>query len=165
MQNVVLNKSIFNHEVASRPAGWACKSGLWLFDERTGGLMLCKLASLYSHHIPLVLHEVHSSCVSPPENLCLPPFLISVWRMETMFYSFLSSYAYPDGSEAKSPANAGDMGLIPGSGRSPGGGNGNLLQYSCLENPMNRRTCWLQSLGSQRIEHDWVNKWTDECLP
>ena len=41
------------------------------------------------------------------------------------------------------PANAGDMreaGLIPGLGRSPGGGHGNLLQYSCLENPMNRAT-------------------------
>ena len=41
-----------------------------------------------------------------------------------------------------SPANAGDTGdkgLISGSGRSPGGGNGNLLQYSCLENPMDRR--------------------------
>ena len=37
------------------------------------------------------------------------------------------------------PANAGDMGLIPGSGRSPGGGNGNPLQYSCLDNPMDRR--------------------------
>ena len=39
------------------------------------------------------------------------------------------------------PANAGDirdMGLIPGSGRYLGGGNGNLLQYSCLENPMDR---------------------------
>ena len=39
------------------------------------------------------------------------------------------------------PANAGDegeMGSIPGSGRSPGGGDGNLLQYSCLENPMDR---------------------------
>ena len=39
------------------------------------------------------------------------------------------------------PANAGDVrdsGSIPGSGRSPGGGNGNPLQYSCLENPMNR---------------------------
>ena len=36
------------------------------------------------------------------------------------------------------PANAGDVGLIPGSGRSPGGGNGNPLQYSCLENPMDR---------------------------
>ena len=40
-----------------------------------------------------------------------------------------------------STANAGDkrdMGSIPGSGRSPGGGHGNLLQYSCLENPMDR---------------------------
>ena len=36
------------------------------------------------------------------------------------------------------PANAGDMGLIPELGRSPGGGNGNPLQYSCLENPMDR---------------------------
>ena len=38
------------------------------------------------------------------------------------------------------PANAGDMGSILGSGRSPGGGNGNLLQYSCLENSMDRGT-------------------------
>ena len=37
-----------------------------------------------------------------------------------------------------SPANAGGMGLIPGSGRSPGEGNGNKLQYSCLGNPMDR---------------------------
>ena len=36
------------------------------------------------------------------------------------------------------PANAGDVGLIPGLGRFPGGGHGNPLQYSCLENPMDR---------------------------
>ena len=36
------------------------------------------------------------------------------------------------------PASAGGLGLIPGSGRSPGGGHGNPLQYSCLENPMDR---------------------------
>ena len=36
------------------------------------------------------------------------------------------------------PANAGEAGSIPGSGRSPGEGNGNPLQYSCLENPMDR---------------------------
>ena len=44
-------------------------------------------------------------------------------------------------SGKESAANArdtGDVGLIPGSGRSPGGGNGNPLQYSCLENPMDR---------------------------
>ena len=38
------------------------------------------------------------------------------------------------------PANAEDLGSIPGWGRSPGGGNGNPLQYSCLDNPMDRGT-------------------------
>ena len=38
------------------------------------------------------------------------------------------------------PANAGDVGSVPGSGKSPGEGNGNLLQYSCLENSMDRGT-------------------------
>ena len=44
-----------------------------------------------------------------------------------------------------SPANAGDVrdvGSIPGSGRSPGGGHGNPLQYSCMENPMDRGAWW-----------------------
>ena len=46
---------------------------------------------------------------------------------------------FPDGSVVKNPtANAGDAGSIPGSGRSPEGGNGYTLQYSCLENPMDR---------------------------
>ena len=47
------------------------------------------------------------------------------------------------GSEVKvSACNAGDLGSIPGSGRSPGEGNGNPLQYSCLENPMDRGAWW-----------------------
>ena len=46
---------------------------------------------------------------------------------------------FPGGSEGKELAcSAGDLGLIPGSGRSPGEGNGNLLQYSCLEHSMDR---------------------------
>ena len=46
---------------------------------------------------------------------------------------------FPGGSVVKNPpANTGDVGLIAGSGRSPGEGNGNPLQYSGLENPMNR---------------------------
>ena len=55
------------------------------------------------------------------------------------------------------PANAGDIrdaGLIPGSGRSPGGGHGNPLQSSCLENPMDKGAWWVQSMGSQRVRHD-----------
>ena len=53
---------------------------------------------------------------------------------------------FPGGSVVKNlPANAGDtadVGLIPGMGRSPGGGNGNPLQYSCLGNPMDRGAWW-----------------------
>ena len=59
------------------------------------------------------------------------------------------------GSEVKASAcNAGDLGSIPGLGRSPGEGNGNPLQYSCLENPMDGGADGLQSTGSQRVRHD-----------
>jgi len=48
---------------------------------------------------------------------------------------------FPSGSDVKASVyNAGDQGLIPGLGRSPGEGNGSPLQYSCLENPMDRGT-------------------------
>ena len=48
-----------------------------------------------------------------------------------------------------------DASLIPGSGRSPGGGNGNPLEYSCLENPMDENEpAGLQSMGSQRVGHN-----------
>ena len=50
---------------------------------------------------------------------------------------------FPGGSEGKASAyNAGDPGLIPGSGRSPGEGNGTPLQHSCLENPMDGGAWW-----------------------
>ena len=52
------------------------------------------------------------------------------------------------------PANAGDLGSIPGSGRSPGGGHGKPLQYSCLENLMDGDSGGLQSIGLQRVRHD-----------
>ena len=56
------------------------------------------------------------------------------------------------------PANAGalgDMNLIPGSGRVPGEGNGNPLQYSCLENPHGqKRLAGYSPWGSQRVGHD-----------
>ena len=51
----------------------------------------------------------------------------------------LPTVGFPGGSDGKeSAAHAGDLGLIPGSGRSPGEENGNLLQYSCLESPIDR---------------------------
>ena len=67
---------------------------------------------------------------------------------------FLSYFlGFPGGSEGKASAcNVGDLGLIPGSGRSPGEGNGNPLQYSCLENPMTEKPNRLQSTGSQKSD-------------
>ena len=55
---------------------------------------------------------------------------------------------FPGGPDGKVSAyNAGDPGSIPGSGRSPGEGNGNPLQYSCLENPMDRGA-WLATVNA-----------------
>ena len=55
------------------------------------------------------------------------------------FCCVLFSVDYKFSCSGKVPAyNAGDLGSIPGLGRSPGEGNGNSLQYSCLENPMDR---------------------------
>ena len=66
--------------------------------------------------------------------------------------SYLGS---PGGSVVGNPpASAGDTGLIPGSGRSRGEGNGNPLQYSCLENSWTEEPGGLQSLGSQRVRYD-----------
>ena len=54
-------------------------------------------------------------------------------------YYWTHAWGFPAGSVVKNPrTNAGDMSLIPGSERSPGGGHGNPLQYSCLENPVDR---------------------------
>ena len=71
----------------------------------------------------------------------------------------LFSMDFPGGSDGKASAyNAGDPGSIPGLGRSPGEGNGNLFQYSCLEIPMDRGDWWATVQGSQRVRYDLANK-------
>ena len=72
---------------------------------------------------------------------------------------------FPSSSEVKNlPANAGGVGSIPGPGRSPGEGNGNPLQYSCLGNPMDRGVGWAAVLGLQRVrrnlptEQQWAHR-------
>ena len=56
------------------------------------------------------------------------------------------------------PCNAGDPGLIPGSGRSPGEGNGSPLRYSCLENPMGKGTWKATVQGVTRVRYDLATK-------
>ena len=59
---------------------------------------------------------------------------------------------FPGDSNGKESAHsAGDLGPIPELGISPGEGHGNLLHYSCLENPMDRGTWWTMSTGSKRV--------------
>ena len=82
------------------------------------------------------------------ELLNIPFGVLSIFA-DMIVYMLVFTYAslktlFPCGSVVKNPpANTGDsegMGLIPGLGRSPGGGHGNLFQYSCLGNPMDRGT-------------------------
>ena len=74
-------------------------------------------------------------CPKPqPLTSYLPDFAI-------FLYCFYYHWGFPGGSDGKESAwNAGDLGSIPGLGRSPGGGHGNTLQYSCLENPHGQRS-------------------------
>ena len=66
----------------------------------------------------------------------------------------LRKFVFPSGSVSKESAcYSRDPGSIPGSGRSPGEGNGNPLQYSCLENPMDRGAWWA-------TVHGVTNSWT-----
>ena len=70
-----------------------------------------------------------------------------------------SLYGFPHSSVSKESAcNAGDPGLIPGLGRSSGEGNGNPLQYSWLEDPMDRGSWKATVLGVARVGHDWVTE-------
>ena len=67
--------------------------------------------------------------------------------------------SFPGGSDSKESAcNAGDQGSIPASGRCPGEGNGNPLQYPCLENLMNRGAWQATVCGVTRVRHDLVTK-------
>ena len=93
-----------------------------------------------SCHFLLLILSIFN-CVS--SHSCIPPPLhASPHLCPNILLDLLSpwgSLGFPGGSVVKNPPfSAGDAGSIPGPGRSPGGGNGNLLQYSCLENPKDR---------------------------
>ena len=69
-------------------------------------------------------------------------------KISTSIFVCIILWTLPGSSVLKNPiANAGNLGSIPGSGRSPGGGNGNPLQDSCLEHPMNREAWWVTVRG------------------
>ena len=72
---------------------------------------------------------------------------------------------FPGGSEVKASAwNAGDLGLIPESGRSPEEGNGNPLQYSCLENPMEGGAWWATVHGVEKSQTRLSDFTSSACI-
>ena len=75
---------------------------------------------------------------------------------------YRSTLGFPGGSAVKKPpASTGDVSLTSGLRRSPGGGNGNPLQYSCLEDSMDRGAWWARLfIRSQRVGHNWAQTHT-----
>ena len=98
------------------------------------------------------------------------PALRGSARSHQLFGYSYDLNSFPGGAEVKASAcNVGDLGSIPGSGRSPGEGNGNSLQYSCPENPVDGGAWWATVHGSQRVGHDWATSlsffllWPKQC--
>ena len=94
---------------------------------------------------PVVMYGCESWTLKKAEHQRIDAFELWCWRR----------WDFPGGSDGKASIyNAGDPGLSPGLGRSPGEGNGNPLQYYCLENPWTEEPGRLQSMGSQRVGYD-----------
>ena len=114
--------------------------------------------------------SVHCSTVARMTACVLDSPYVSSWPLENYllflrFNWFASKIdiivGFPGGSVVKNPhANAKDVGSIPESGRSPGGGHGNLLQHSCLQNPIVRGPLLTCPWSHKRIRHDSVTKTT-----
>ena len=120
-----------SHQESPRILEWGGKKNVhnWL---------LWASASWYWYHrIHLQVMKIHSTSIWQEEKAGV---LFEVFlKSKIAFLPISCLLGFPGGSEVKASAfNAGDLGSIPGSGRSPGEGNGNPLQYSCLENLMDR---------------------------
>ena len=102
-------------------------------------------------------------CVTVSHSCKGPGYFFQSWNLHYKFnYVSLSKEGLPSGSVLKeSVCSAGDMGSISGSGRSPGGGYGNPLQCSCLENSMGREPWWATVRGvTKNLRLDWVPEHT-----
>ena len=110
--------------------------------------------------------RVWMQCPPPGRGDQLAPLLSATWQQHQQQQLILGcrswtrvyiSEGFPGGLAGKESAyNAGDLGSIPGSGRSPGGGNGTTLQYSCLENPMDRGV-WRATVHGATKGRTWLS--------
>ena len=118
------------------------------------------------HHLAYEIKHCPNSW-RPPMQILLPklqsPYLYPREKNHHPDWEFITMYflvGFPGGSNSKESAcNMGDPGSIPGSGRSPGEGNGYPLQHSCLENSMDSGTWWAIVLG---VPKSWT--WLRDSL-
>ena len=100
----------------------------------------CRIFTFKDGHWPLALWPGSLQSFSLALRSSFQTILICVFFFFNLVTPLVGHHGFPGGSDGKESAcNAGDLGSIPGLGRSPEEGNGNPLQYSCLGNPMNRR--------------------------
>ena len=129
----------------------SCASGITSFEagqELKGNGALRPLIGLNDHHA-----ICNNNCGTEKIKLIKRQLSKRTWHIYICIHIYTHTYMmewdFPGGSDGKvSVYNAGDLGSIPGLGRFPGEGNGNPLQYSCLENPMDGGAwCRLLSMG------------------
>ena len=115
-----------------------------------------------SNFFKLISRKYYPFFINLSLNLCQETILMWVYfwtlfcsvDLHVYFFANTTLSLFPGGSEVKASAcNAEDLGSIPGLGRSPEEGNGNPLQYSCLENPMDGGAWWA-------IVHGVAKTWT-----
>ena len=128
-------------------------------------------------HFFLLLNNIPlSGCTMVYVSICFYRFFVLCWsiidlqccvgfRCIAKWFSYTYTYIWASlvAQMLKNlPAMKKALGSIPGLGRSPGGGQGNPLQYSCLENPHGQRSLagCIQSMGLQRVRHDCATKHT-----
>ena len=116
------------------------------------GRNICFKTQVLRHPMPIFLKQEKKKSVTARKHLHVDPWLCC---MKLWFFGQATSTSWASlvAQLVKNPpASAGDTGSIPGSERSPGEGNGNPLQYSCLGNLMNRRAWWATVQGSQKSQ-------------
>ena len=126
--------------------------------------MICSIHEVYvKQPMGLIIHlklMVASIQVHSKRTTFLYPQALYFWQTFILFCTLLLAMDFPGGSEGKASAyNARDLGSIPGSGRSPGEGNGNPLQYSCLENPMDGEA-WEATVHGVTKSWTWLRDFT-----
>ena len=135
--------------------GW----NLHLLHWQADSLPLSHLGSPLSRYRRALNPETHqinhfsSHYLNPPSPCCCHDSKSMLVDQPTFVIHFSIPRASLLAQRLESACNAGDLGSIPGSGRSPGEGNGNPPQYSCLESPMGRGTWWA-------IVHGVAKSWT-----